>query len=341
MDPRDVLPEIKMKSAYVRQKTGEIRERVFEKFSGFGISCVKYKMGNRTVEVGPADYMAIKERWFTDVILNVLFHWVLNHTLKESDKDRVQVFSTAMAEVINLFIKDDPGAELRADLATKNVNIFDKDVVVFPLWESSHWMQGVIAWPHICVWDSLRPHSYTSLFEGISKFIKYQFVTKKEAESGRNRGALLYSGPLTTPEHEAVRKILRERGEEDHRLLTCSAPDCTQQKNQNDCGLMVVQMLHETLKKVGQDNPDFLSMPDLSNHRYTRNFWFKNFYLWMARQNPSDDKSPKKEHLIELEKIKRQMRKEKKTSRLAPVDGTMYQIKLNKRGKVRSIRRIN
>jgi len=341
MDLSDMLAALKVKSNHVKQQTSEIQEGFAKKFSGFGTSCIKYKMGNRTVEVSPRDYMGVRRGWFTDVLLNVMFHWVFNRTVKESDRDKVHVFSTAMSEVINLFIKDDPGAKRRADLATKKVNIFDKDVVVFPLWENNHWMLGVIAWPCIFIWDSLRPHSYHSLLQGIGKFIAYQYIQQKEAESGRIRGALLYSGPGCPEATRILSEHLEKIGLGNQGLFIGSAPSCTQQTNQIDCGLMVVQMLHETLKKVGLKRFDFQSMPDLSNHRFNRHFWMRNLYLWMARQNPSEDKNPKKEHMKELEIIKRQMRKEKKTSKVAGVQGTLYQIKLNKRGKLRSIRRIN
>ena len=271
----------KIAASWAKYKKLEQEEEFAKKYGPYGTADLKYTMGKRIINVGPNDYKRIANGWFSDTLMDILFHWVLKNTLKAEVASKVHIFSTSLSTVLKGIMDENPNVDRRAALATRKVNIFEKEFVIFPFWDQNHWMLVVVAWPWVYLWDSYQPHEFNKYTDAIQRFLLNEAGRRKGQTYGRNVENLFYA-----------------------------YPPCSQQTNTNDCGIYVVRMLSETLKKIQTGVPleSFGEMPDVSTHILTRAHFAKLFYRWMRKQNPSTDGILPQDQ-IAIERCKREMQK--------------------------------
>ena len=120
--------------------------------------------GSSAVSVTTEDYYCLEDESFlNDVVIDFFFKWLQFHKLNEIDRDRTHIFSTFFYKRLTTRppkqknklhpVEDDlnisPAEKRYARVKrwTKKVNIFEKDFVVVPINEHSHWFVAVICFP--------------------------------------------------------------------------------------------------------------------------------------------------------------------------------------------------
>merc|ERR1719361_1985093 len=119
---------------------------------------------NSPVSISTEDYYCLEDESFlNDTTIDFPFKWLQFSILSTKDRDRTHIFSTYFYKRLTLRpkkqknklhpIEDDPkysAADKRYERVkrwTKKVNIFDKDFIVIPINELSHWFVAVICFP--------------------------------------------------------------------------------------------------------------------------------------------------------------------------------------------------
>ena len=120
--------------------------------------------GSSSVSVSTEDYYCLEEESFlNDTTIDFYFKWLQFSILKPEDRDRTHIFSTFFYKRLTTRpikqknkvhpVEDDPklsAADKRYERVkrwTKKMNIFDKDFIVVPINEQSHWFVAVICFP--------------------------------------------------------------------------------------------------------------------------------------------------------------------------------------------------
>jgi sentrin-specific protease 7 len=120
--------------------------------------------GTTTVSVHTEDYFCLEDETFlNDVIIDFFFKWLQFDHMSEKDRDRTHIFSTFFYKRLTMRppiqknklhpVEDDVNLTAaqkryaRVKRWTKQVNIFDKDFIVVPINEHSHWFVAVICFP--------------------------------------------------------------------------------------------------------------------------------------------------------------------------------------------------
>ena len=118
--------------------------------------------GSNCVSVTAEDYCCLEENVFlNDSVIDFFLKWLQFSRFNTVDRDRTHIFSTFFYKRLTMCTKnntlsqiDDENASHRAQMRydrvkrwTKNVNIFEKDFVIVPINQYSHWFVAVICFP--------------------------------------------------------------------------------------------------------------------------------------------------------------------------------------------------
>ena len=133
--------------------------------------------GSNTVSISPGDYYCLEDESFlNDVIIDFYLKWIQNTVIPQESRDRTHIFTTYFYKRLTTRpprsknklhpIEDNvnlSAAEKRYERVrrwTKKVNIFEKDFVIIPINEHSHWFLAVICYPGLiskCRMDTGEP----------------------------------------------------------------------------------------------------------------------------------------------------------------------------------------
>ena len=133
--------------------------------------------GSNTVSISPEDYYCLEDESFlNDVIIDFYLKWIQNTVIPQESRDRTHIFTTYFYKRLTTRpprsknklhpIEDNvnlSAAEKRYERVrrwTKKVNIFEKDFVIIPINEHSHWFLAVICYPGLiskCRMDTGEP----------------------------------------------------------------------------------------------------------------------------------------------------------------------------------------
>lgn len=116
--------------------------------------------GKGGISINTEDYLCLgADQYLNDVIIDFYLKYVLMEFLTEEQRDKTHVFSTffykrltTMNSKMRTHDKDVKltAAQKRHDRVkswTKNVNLFEKDFIVIPINEQSHWFLAIICFP--------------------------------------------------------------------------------------------------------------------------------------------------------------------------------------------------
>lgn len=120
--------------------------------------------GSNTVSITHEDYFCLEDESFlNDVIIDFYFKWIQHSIIPVESREKTHVFTTYFYKRLTTRpprsknklhpVEDDVNlspAEKRYERVrrwTKKVNIFEKDFVIVPINEHSHWFVAVICYP--------------------------------------------------------------------------------------------------------------------------------------------------------------------------------------------------
>ena len=157
--------------------------------------------GSNSVSVTMEDYYCLEDESFlNDVVIDFFFKWLQFSQLGESDRNRTHIFSTFFYKRLTTRppkqknklhpIEDNvnmSSAEKRYERVkrwTKKVNIFEKDFVVVPINEHSHWFVAVICFPGLDSCVSIDKNEKVEVPESQVRAAAAQVQRKKRRRDG-------------------------------------------------------------------------------------------------------------------------------------------------------------
>ncbi|XP_060664441.1 uncharacterized protein LOC132797032 [Drosophila nasuta] len=101
------------------------------------------------------DYMCLtKESYLNDIIIDFYLLWLRNTLIPEKLRDRTHIFSTffykrltTLTRATDVKLTAAQRRHARVQKWTKLVDIFDKDFIIVPINEQSHWFLAIICFP--------------------------------------------------------------------------------------------------------------------------------------------------------------------------------------------------
>ena len=142
--------------------------------------------GNNCISITSQDYCCLEEKAFlNDTIIDFYLKWLQNLKMKTLNRERIHIFSTFFYKRLTMIQrkirnktcnKQSNSPEKRHERVkrwTKGVNIFEKDFVIIPINQHSHWFVAVICFP------GCEPTCYNS----VTEIQVQEHITKKTVEN--------------------------------------------------------------------------------------------------------------------------------------------------------------
>ncbi|XP_033172634.1 ubiquitin-like-specific protease 2 [Drosophila mauritiana] len=199
------------------------------------------------------DYMCLKEGSFlNDIIIDFYLRWLKNNIVPEGQRDRTHIFSTFFHMRLTTETSPnntkEPVAKRRHERVkkwTRTVNIFEKDFIIIPFNEKSHWILAIICFPNLKT--SVVNHDVQTPGEDIP--IKQPLILIFDSLEGNSRDrdiAILHD--YLNFEYKAKYPKERARifnGDNMPGLIV----EVPQQENLTDCGLYLLQYAEQFFTK--------------------------------------------------------------------------------------------
>lgn len=114
--------------------------------------------GKGGISINTEDYLCLaSDQYLNDVIIDFYLQYVLREMLTPEQRQKTHVFSSFFYNRLTQSTKsgNSNGEKLtaaqkrheRVKTWTKNVNLFDKDFIIIPINEQSHWFLAIICYP--------------------------------------------------------------------------------------------------------------------------------------------------------------------------------------------------
>ena len=147
--------------------------------------------GSNCISITSQDYCCLEEKAFlNDTIIDFYLKWLQNFKMKTLDRERTHIFSTFFYKRLTMIQRKIQNKTCNKQLNTpkkrhervkrwtKSVNIFEKDFVIIPINQHSHWFVAVICFP------GCEPRCYNSVTERQVQ----EHMTKKTVENKHSIG---------------------------------------------------------------------------------------------------------------------------------------------------------
>ncbi|XP_075164441.1 uncharacterized protein LOC142237012 isoform X2 [Haematobia irritans] len=120
-----------------------------------------YPPGKGGISINTEDYMCLAtDQYLNDIIIDFYLKWVHDNIIPEAQKERTHIFSTFFYKRLTTLtrhvnhdkdVKQSAAQKRHARVQnwTKNVNLFEKDFVIIPINEQSHWFLAIICFPRL------------------------------------------------------------------------------------------------------------------------------------------------------------------------------------------------
>jgi sentrin-specific protease 7 len=116
-----------------------------------------YPKGRGGISITTYDYYCLAiDTYLNDVIIDFYLKYIHNEKLTEEQKTKTHIFSQFFYKRLTTMTKEkDPKLSAaqkrhqRVQSWTKNVNLFEKDFVIVPINEQSHWFLAIICFPNL------------------------------------------------------------------------------------------------------------------------------------------------------------------------------------------------
>lgn len=118
-----------------------------------------YPQGKGGISINTEDYMCLAiDQYLNDVIIDFYLKYLLIERLSAEQRDRTHVFSTFFYKRLTTLTTTKRGGEqakmtasqkrhFRVKNWTKGVNLFEKDYIIIPINEQSHWFLAIVCFP--------------------------------------------------------------------------------------------------------------------------------------------------------------------------------------------------
>lgn len=120
-----------------------------------------YPPGKGGISINTEDFMCLAtDQYLNDIIIDFYLKWIHNNVIPEPQKERTHIFSTFFYKRLTTMtrhtnhdkdVKQTAAQKRHARVQnwTKNVNIFEKDFIIIPINEQSHWFLVIICFPRL------------------------------------------------------------------------------------------------------------------------------------------------------------------------------------------------
>lgn len=118
-----------------------------------------YPPGKGGISINTEDYMCLAtDQYLNDIIIDFYLKWVHQNITPEAQRDKTFIFSTFFYKRLTTLsrhnnhdkdVKQTAAQKRHARVQswTKNVNLFEKDFIIIPINEQSHWFLAIICFP--------------------------------------------------------------------------------------------------------------------------------------------------------------------------------------------------
>uniref|UniRef100_A0A1A9WDN1 Ubiquitin-like protease family profile domain-containing protein n=1 Tax=Glossina brevipalpis TaxID=37001 RepID=A0A1A9WDN1_9MUSC len=116
-----------------------------------------YPPGKGGILIRTTDYLCLATgQYLNDIIIDFYLKW-LNDCIPKAERDRTFIFSALFYQTLTSFSKCENDVNYigageehgRVRNWTKNVNLFEKDFIIIPINENSHWFLAIICFPSL------------------------------------------------------------------------------------------------------------------------------------------------------------------------------------------------
>lgn len=120
-----------------------------------------YPKGKGGISINTEDYMCLAiDQYLNDVIIDFYLKYLLIERLSDEQRQRTHVFSTFFYKRLTTMTSVKRGGEqakmtasqkrhFRVKTWTKAVNLFEKDYIIIPINEQSHWFLAIVCFPSL------------------------------------------------------------------------------------------------------------------------------------------------------------------------------------------------
>ncbi|KMZ09506.1 ubiquitin-like-specific protease 1D [Drosophila simulans] len=199
------------------------------------------------------DFMCLEEgSYLNDIIIDFYLRWLKNNIIPEGQRDGTHIFSTFFYKRLTTDTspnkKKTPVAQRRHERVkkwTRNVNIFEKDFIIIPFNDQSHWILAIICFPYLT--SSVVKDDVQTPGEDIPIKQPLILIFDSLADSKRNRDMAILRDYLNF-EYKAKHPRQRARifNRDNMPGLIVEVP---QQENLTDCGLYLLQYAEQFFTK--------------------------------------------------------------------------------------------
>lgn len=114
-------------------------------------------VGKGGISINTEDFSCLAiEQYLNDVIIEFYLKWLFHEVLTEEQRQKTHIFSTFFYKRLTTFTQH-KGEKLtaaqkrhaRVQKWTKDVNLFEKDFIIIPINEQSHWFLAIICFPKL------------------------------------------------------------------------------------------------------------------------------------------------------------------------------------------------
>jgi len=222
----------------------------------------EYPLGTKdSVSVCLADYKTLEyDTFLNDIIIDFYLTYLFHIILSKDDKPTVHIFSTMFykrlnstpkkASTVASYEKDAnllPAQKrhLRVKGWTKNVNLFEKNMVIIPICEHSHWYLVI----------AIRPGLIKIPIGSEERQTKGEpFMIVLDSMGGNKTAAVSNIRHYLAAEWKA--KMCGENDEDEYEFtskqMRTIRPLKPEQENYSDCGIYLLQYIEKIFQSVGQ-----------------------------------------------------------------------------------------
>jgi len=209
------------------------------------------------------DYLTLEEGEFlNDNIIEFFLTYLKEDVLNPEERDKVHMFSTYFYGALTKtkkgvdFEKDRSLTEAqrqykRVERWTKNIDLFEKDMVIFPICVESHWLLIIAIKPGLI---NCPPKSEERTIKG------EPFLILLDSMGGDNDKLVAKIRQYLTEEWKAKTGGKETFGKREVRLVK---PEKPEQLNFTDCGVYLLQYIEKMFRSVAQFY--WLKLPDLTD----------------------------------------------------------------------------
>jgi sentrin-specific protease 7 len=148
-----------------------------------------YPPGRGGISITTHDYICLgSDNYLNDVIIDFYLKYIHNELLTDDQRSRSYIFSQFFYKRLTTMTKDSKDIKLTASQKrharvanwTKNVNIFEKDFVIIPINEQSHWFLAIICFPNLTEPHTMDTNQPIKLVPSQKRASKFEnFVRKR------------------------------------------------------------------------------------------------------------------------------------------------------------------